>query len=928
MRQLIRFISLSFIPIILVLIFLLFLNTLKLDYKYAHKSLVTYQQPFDWAVYKLEINFLKFIKKLKNNTDVGLNIKKIYITEKSKEILLSNVPMSTKVWQPGFFSMKNNELKKIKIRYRGDNPRNWLFEKKNLRIKTSRKDQFGQYRYYDFDPFRFQKFVSGKIANKTGVISPEYNLIELYINDNSEGIYIQTEKINENFLRRNKIMPVNIYKGEQINSEAIIKTENNLFNNSLIWKKVANFNQTNKEDKSDLIDFINLLRKSEIDMISHNKLMSMIDLNEWGKFAAYQILTDNYHNDYAHNMRLIFDPWSGKLRPIIYDPILGNNIFNKNNIDLNNSSHDLLLFLNKNSLFINEKYKELFNLLSSKKIIQKQVEELNSLEKRLLISEHRDIELQRTVYNNLSFFKKINPLQILKLSNKKERASVIKNLLDYSLQLNNKFYLEPISSWFFSDNKINLKVNGDMPISNIEFFFNKNTPKWISIDLNGDSIFDENEKFMPSDKGVISIPLTLYANRTIIAENQTDLKNPKIITSNTRFVFKVENSIQPYKIEVQNPFSQKKFNLKIDNSPSIPAHKFNLPILADNFLIENLIELEGVIKVNKDLIFKDKVKIKPGTKFLINSGINIVFLNSVNALGTKKNPIIFKKLNDNNLDYNWGSIIIQGPKTKKSKFYNMIISGGSGGQVDQFVYSSMLSLHNTEDIVLKDIILSHNKNYDDALHLVYCKNILLENITIEDAFSDALDIDISNEIYVKNSKFLRPKNDSIDLMESNVLIDSTEIYDSGDKGISIGENSNAIIHNTYLNNNKIGIAIKDNSVGEVLYTDFKDNITHIGSYQKNYKYGNGGKISVIKSNFDSKENKVESDSKSNIVIKDSTFNKKFNSINPNIDIFQKINFDGNRSTEDNLDLSAINNMLNFVDVVKKKKLRGSDFTNN
>ena len=75
--------------------------------------------------------------------------------------------------------MENDKLKKIKLRYRGDNPRNWIFEKKNLRIKTSRKDQFGQYRYYDFDPFRFQKFVSGKIANKTGVISPEYNLIEL-----------------------------------------------------------------------------------------------------------------------------------------------------------------------------------------------------------------------------------------------------------------------------------------------------------------------------------------------------------------------------------------------------------------------------------------------------------------------------------------------------------------------------------------------------------------------------------------------------------------------------------------------------------------------------------------------------------------------------------------------------------------------------
>ena len=368
MRKIIKFISISFLPISAIMLILLFLSILKLDYQYAHKSLVTYQKPFDWAIYKLEISLLKFVKKLKNNKKIGLNKKKIYITEKSEKSLLSNVPMSTKIWQQGLFLKENNELQKIKIRYRGDNPRNWLFEKKNLRIKTRKKSQFGQFRYYDYDPYNFQKFVSGKIANKIGVISPKYDLIELYINDNSEGIFIQTEKINENFLRRNKLMPVNIYKGEQINSESLIKTDNDLFNNHAIWTKIAIFNKVKKNDKSDLINFINLLRKSETNDTSYEKLMSMIDLSEWGRFAAYQILTNNFHNDYSHNMRIIIDPWSGKLRPIIYDPILGNNIFDRNKINLNNSSHGLLLFLNKNSFFIDKKYNELFDFLSTKKL--------------------------------------------------------------------------------------------------------------------------------------------------------------------------------------------------------------------------------------------------------------------------------------------------------------------------------------------------------------------------------------------------------------------------------------------------------------------------------------------------------------------------------------------------------------------------------
>ena len=56
--------------------------------------------------------------------------------------------MSTKIWQQGFLLGNDDKLKKIKIRYRGDNPRNWLFQKKNLRIKTRKKDQLGQFRYY------------------------------------------------------------------------------------------------------------------------------------------------------------------------------------------------------------------------------------------------------------------------------------------------------------------------------------------------------------------------------------------------------------------------------------------------------------------------------------------------------------------------------------------------------------------------------------------------------------------------------------------------------------------------------------------------------------------------------------------------------------------------------------------------------------
>ena len=55
----------------------------------------------------------------------------------------------------------------------------------------------------------------------------------------------------------------------------------------------------------------------------------------------------------------------------------------------------------------------------------------------------------------------------------------------------------------------------------------------------------------------------------------------------------------------------------------------------------------------------------------------------------------------------------------------------------------MLSIHDTSEIVLENILLEKNKVYDDTLHFVYGNNIKINNCYINNAFADAIDIDIS-----------------------------------------------------------------------------------------------------------------------------------------------------------------------------------------
>ena len=102
----------------------------------------------------------------------------------------------------------------------------------------------------------------------------------------------------------------------------------------------------------------------------------------------------------------------------------------------------------------------------------------------------------------------------------------------------------------------------------------------------------------------------------------------------------------------------------------------------------------------------------------------------------------------------------------------------------------MLSIHNSEDIIIENISLKNNSIYDDMMHIVYSKNIKLSNINITEIFSDGIDIDISKNIEIDNISINSAKNDCLDFMQSEAIIKNSSFQKCSDKGISIGENSN------------------------------------------------------------------------------------------------------------------------------------------
>ena len=207
-----------------------------------------------------------------------------------------------------------------------------------------------------------------------------------------------------------------------------------------------------------------------------------------------------------------------------------------------------------------------------------------------------------------------------------------------------------------------------------------------------------------------------------------------------------------------------------------------------------------------------------------------------------------------------------GPKTSKSQLSNIIIDGGSGGNYNQINFTSMFSLHNTKEINLKNLKFINHSKYDDMMHVIYCENVIIDTAEFLNAPADAIDVDISSNVRITNSKFINSNNDAIDFMESEALVDSTVIYGSKDKGLSIGESSNVLIYNTLLEKNNIGLATKDKSSAKVLHVNFKDNNIQLSAYKKNWQYGDGGSANIYRSYFIANQNLLEISKESDLEI--------------------------------------------------------------
>ncbi|MBI2117485.1 CotH kinase family protein [Candidatus Peregrinibacteria bacterium] len=242
-----------------------------------------------------------------------------------------------------------------------------------------------------------------------------------------------------------------------------------------------------------------------------------------------------------------------------------------------------------------------------------------------------------------------------------------------------------------------------------------------------------------------------------------------------------------------------------------------------------------------------RLRIAPGTRVRMGSGVTLLSYAPVDVVGTSSAPIIFEPATDRN----WGVFLIANAEGQ-SRVAFAEFSGGSEAFINGIAATGMVAFHSSP-VVIRDSTF-RSSHGDDALNIKYVP-VDIARAHFIDPDADTLDLDMPPSGVVEDTTILvsdtntSGNGDGIDLSWAPVVIRRVTIEGSRDKCISVGEHSEPVIEDVILKRCHYGIVSKDSSHATVRRARFIDNDIAVGAYVKKSIFS-GSSITVQGSLFE------------------------------------------------------------------------------
>jgi len=263
--------------------------------------------------------------------------------------------------------------------------------------------------------------------------------------------------------------------------------------------------------------------------------------------------------------------------------------------------------------------------------------------------------------------------------------------------------------------------------------------------------------------------------------------------------------------------------------------------------------------ITDDIIVPETVVlvINPGSKLIFRKKASLIIFGEIISTGLADDPIVFKSKGKKS----WGVLLINGSRAS-GRFEHCIFDNGGDRFLLGYNYTGALTADHANKLEVNFCEFKNNTG-DDALNCKSTKCKIINSV-FENNFADAIDFDLVRNGVIANNLFKNNGNDSIDVSLDKSRIYENEIISSGDKGISVGENSNSIIFENSIKDCNIGIEVKDHSRPEIKNNTFEKNNLAINAYRKKRAFDLGGQVEAENCVFINNKQQIQADPYSSI----------------------------------------------------------------
>lgn len=738
-----------------------------------------------------------------------------------------------------------NKSSKAKVRLKGAIAQEHLMgDKWSFRVKLKNQNNiFGMQEFAVMSPLRrnyLGQWFIRKAYEKEGLITRKYEFVNLVLNGKNKGIHVLDERYDKIMLERNqrKESPVIKIDAVPIFADQVTYSVNN-FNNYFLSSDITAFDSEKllEDDilKNNFFTAKNLMEKFRLGEL---KTSEVFDIELLAKWLAIADVMGAWHGFSFTNMRFYFNPITSKFEPVPDDDF--------NERSMNYTDHSRLFRLT-------DKYNDsifLRNLFLDYKFIAEYMRHLD----RVSSEEYLDnlfIDFNIEI-NKLSNILAIDyPLYNFSLESKQniyDNAASLRKLLNPHKAVQAHF------REIKDDGVIEIAIANNQSIP-IEILYISNSKSKIYKPLSNKAIILESRKYLQ--------PVT---HNLFQFESPLNLRNSNLKSLGLKINYRVlgtkkifTTDIFPFP-EFDNELAKGDFIRKHHNIDDFPFLEWDKNKNEIHFQIGNW-------EIKNDLI------VPPNQKLFISKGVSLNLTNSSMILSYS--PIFITGSKNNMIEIlssdqsGQGITVLQAKQ--QSSLNHVRFNGLSRPSKDGFKLSGSINFYQSP-VHIEDVIFENNIIGDDYLNIIRSE-FIINNSSILNSFSDAIDIDFSNgtinDSVFTHCGFGNNNGDCIDLSGSVVDLENIFINKAADKGISVGEQSTVSIKNSSITGSNIAIASKDLSETTIKNLMINSSNLGISVFQKKPEFGPSS-VLIDEIYFDKVNKKYSIEKSSSLIIKEET----------------------------------------------------------